>query len=57
MVARYGTLDNNVEEKGDGNFVDDKNASKNNTRRSALLNYKYILGKHSIDDVAIVKLT
>ena len=57
MFARYGTIDNNVEVNDDDNFDNEENASENRTRRAALFNYKYILGKHSTEDVSFVKLT
>ena len=57
MVAKYGSINHNVEEKDNDNSDNEENASENCTRRAALFNYKYILGKHSTEDVSFVKLT
>ena len=54
MVAKYGSIDHSVEENDDDN---EDNASETSTRRAALFNYNYVLGKHSSEDIAIVKLT
>ena len=51
MVAKYGSIDHSVEENDDDN---EDNASETSTRRAALFNYNYVLGKHSIEDIAIV---
>jgi hypothetical protein len=53
MVARYGTIDDNDEENDDDNFDHEDNASESNTRIAAVFNYKYILGKHSIEEVSL----
>jgi len=44
MVAKYGSINHNVEEKDNDNSDNEENASENCTRRAALFNYNYVLG-------------
>jgi len=44
MVAKYGSINHNVEEKDDDSFYNEENVSENGTRRATLFNYNYVLG-------------
>ena len=46
MIARYGTINENVEGKNDETFDSEENDSETNTQTFTVCNFKCMLGKY-----------